>query len=143
MYLSHSSLEMQNRNLGFGYRLVEVEGGGGKELLFDRYPLNVSSFSFFSSPICLSLHTTREEETTGKEWNRSLSRALNIPSGGIKQTLGKVFTFSQSTSTSHLSNSLIRSSVGIVISDPLSLPCIPSPMLWEEVEEDEDKGGSY
>ena len=71
---------------------------------------------------------------------------MDIPSGGIKQTLGKVFTFSQSTSTSHLSNSLIRSSVGMVMSDPLSLPCIPSlsPMLWEEEEEEEEeeKGGS-
>jgi len=61
---------------------------------------------------------------------------LNIPSGGIRQTLGSVFTFSQSTSTSFLSNSLIRSSVGIVINVP-----IPS---WEEDEEGEGgKGASY
>ena len=64
------------------------------------------------------------------------SRELDIPSGGIRQTLGSVFTFSQSTSTSFLSNSRIRSSVGIVMSDP-----IPS---WEEDKEgEEEKGASY
>jgi len=123
-------------NLGFGYRLV-VEGGGGRELLFDRYPLHVSSFSF--SLTCISSYYQGGRDDWEGIWE------LDVPSGGIKQTLGKVFTFSQSTSTAHSSNSLIRSSVGMVMSDPLSLPCIPSlsPMSWEEEEEDEDKGGSY
>lgn len=82
----------------------------------------------------------------------SLYRELeNSPSGGIKQTLGRVLTFSQSTSTSsRLSNSLIRSSVGILIKDPL-LPSRPSPCPCpcaalcegDEKGEEEERGESY
>ena len=44
----------------------------------------------------------------------------NVPSGGTKQTLGKVLTFSQSTSTSSSLAviDLILSSVGIEIKSP-------------------------
>jgi hypothetical protein len=48
MYLSRSSLMMRNRNPGFGYLLPVGEGGGGRELLFGRYPLNISHVLSFS-----------------------------------------------------------------------------------------------
>jgi hypothetical protein len=68
MYLYRLSAMMRSLNLWFGCLLLEVGGGGGRELLFGRYPLDISFVLFsFSLMSISSYHGGRRDDWKGIE----------------------------------------------------------------------------